>query len=127
MAHVLYVLSIYPLPRSLLNRDQYARSIRRYRILPTQQTPLFFNRDSFLVYRRADGQTYTPTLDETKQPNMTGQAEVPANDIQNDLEYVCPVKIGELIYDTRQRFILIPFLTRNSRCYSRIGFRHRIV
>jgi len=74
----------------------YARSVRKWNVKPTDQTT-FYTHETFLMRRISD-----PAPDEkrscmswlfsgkkTKKP-----VKVPAEDVQNDLEYVVPVTIG---------------------------------
>jgi len=71
----------------------YARSARRYKFGPTAHTPVFYSHKHGVVMRRHHGRVHHPGKS-TTAPNMTGEGEVTAEDIQNDLEYACPVTIG---------------------------------
>lgn len=71
----------------------YARSARRYKFGPTPHAPIFYSRERGLVLRRDYGQVHYASQSDAA-PDMTGEGEVTANDIQNDSEYVCSVTIG---------------------------------
>lgn len=87
----------------------YARSVRKYNIKPTDFTTFFVRNEKLL--RRGVPERNKPTKRLSTQwlpfksgggtsPSATpespsgGEAEVPAEDVQNDLEYVVPVTIG---------------------------------
>ncbi|KAF8319645.1 acid protease [Clavulina sp. PMI_390] len=77
----------------------YARSARKWNIAPTEQT-MFYVHEKTLMRRSEDhqkeqeeGTTEGAALISTGNGSVSG-TKVPANDVQNDLEYVVPVAIG---------------------------------
>ncbi|KAF9504785.1 hypothetical protein BS47DRAFT_1386159 [Hydnum rufescens UP504] len=95
-----------------LPSEMYARSVRKWGIKPTANTTFFIHNDllkrrgettsksskrrSFLssLFRREGGkEQHDGSADLTTESSTEG-TEVPAEDVQNDLEYVVPVTIG---------------------------------
>ncbi|KZW03890.1 acid protease [Exidia glandulosa HHB12029] len=93
----------------------YARSARKYKIAPTEFTTFFVKDDTlcrrgvtgrpknakristqWLPFKSGGGRTPPGGGQTSTEPPSTegGEAEVPAEDVQNDLEYVVPVTIG---------------------------------
>ncbi|KII84530.1 hypothetical protein PLICRDRAFT_179353 [Plicaturopsis crispa FD-325 SS-3] len=102
--------------------QDYARTVRKYNITPSSHQTVIFTRDSKLirvyptdgkkqaslldkfkhivkrgeqnaqvVFKGAGG---IKTVDKARVDPASGEGEVPADDVQNDLEYVVPVKVG---------------------------------
>ncbi|CAE7144421.1 unnamed protein product [Rhizoctonia solani] len=87
----------------------YAKCVRKYKIESAAHTPFFYDHQSSCVRRRrgrkpvdfsaapntqGNFRANIPELHEVNQDPDDGMTVVPAQDIQNDTEYACPVTIG---------------------------------